>query len=88
MAVKISADIAADKALGAKVVVSQPMSVAERDEIAALVMRLKRADERSRKLELVEDARRPVVSASDRQWAEDWKLPSEVFEYFELEHAA
>ncbi len=84
----MAAKIPADKALGAKIVVSEPMSGAERDEIAALVMRLKRADERSRKLELVSDSSRPVVSASDRQWADDWKLPSEVFEYFELEHAA
>ncbi len=83
----MAAKIPADRALGAKVVVSEPMSSVERDEIAALVMRIKRADERSRNLELAGDARRPVVSASDRQWAEDWKLPSEVFEYFEIDHA-
>lgn len=84
----MAAKIPADRSLGAKVVASEAMSSMERDEIAQLVMRIKRADERSRKLEMVSDSSRPVVSASDRQWAEDWKLPSEVFEYFELEHAA
>ncbi|TKW61247.1 MAG: hypothetical protein DI628_01055 [Blastochloris viridis] len=88
----MAAKLPASAGLGAKVVHTtvqpEPMSSAERDEIAALVMRIKRADERSRKLELVTDSGRPVVSASDRQWADDWKLPSEVFEYFELEHAA
>jgi hypothetical protein len=84
----MAAKIPADRALSAKVVVGEPMSSVERDEIAELVMRIKRADERSRKIEVMSDPRRPVVSASDRQWADDWKLPSEVFEYFELERAA
>ena len=72
--------------LGAKVVVAtQPLVGAERDEIAAMGMRLKRADERTRRVEA-----QPAVTiqASDLQWAEDWQLPREVFDYFELEHTA
>ncbi len=74
---------------GAKIVASTGMPTqqlvgAERDEIAALVMRLKRADEKSRNLE----ASQPQVKAADIEWAEDWQLPREVFDYFELEHAA
>lgn len=71
--------------LGAKVVLAtQPLVGDERDEIANLVMRIKKADERARNLE----ASKPVIPAEDIQWAEDWKLPREVFEYFELDHAA
>lgn len=71
--------------LGGKVVMAtQPLVGVERDEIAAMVMRLKRADERSRNVE----AARPSVQAVDLQWAEEWQLPREVFDYFELEHAA
>ena len=74
---------------GARIVVTQgmpaqPLVGAERDEIAAMVMRLKRADEKSRRME----ASQPEVKAADIQWAEDWQLPREVFDYFELEHAA
>ncbi len=74
-----------NSSLGGKVVMApQPLVGTERDEIAAMVMRLKRADERSRNLE----PSRPAVQAADLQWAEDWQLPREVFDYFELEHAA
>ncbi len=74
---------------GAKIVVTQgmpaqPLVGAERDEIVDLVMRLKRADERTRTLE----TSKPQIAAADVQWAEDWQLPREVFDYFELEHAA
>ncbi|RYG60974.1 MAG: hypothetical protein EON60_05215 [Alphaproteobacteria bacterium] len=74
---------------GAKIVVTQgmptqPLVGAERDEIVDLVMRLKRADERTRSVE----ASRPQLQAADVEWAEDWQLPREVFDYFELEHAA
>lgn len=74
---------------GAKIVAmtgmpAQPLVGAERDEIAAMVLRLKRADEKSRNLE----ASQPSVKAVDIAWAEDWQLPREVFDYFELEHAA
>lgn len=63
----------------------QPLVGAERDEITAMVMRLKRADERTR----VSDANaQPQLQAADVKWAEDWQLPREVFDYFELEHAA
>lgn len=72
--------------LGAKVVVSaQPLVGAERDEIAAMVMRLKRADERSRQ---TDTAAAPAIHTADLKWAEDWQLPREVLDYFELEHAA
>ena len=72
--------------LGAKVVMTtQPLVGAERDEIAAMVMRLKRADERTRQ---VETAAYAPMQAVDLKWAEDWQLPREVFDYFELEHAA
>ena len=74
-------------ATGAKVVVAQPLVGAERDEIANLVMRLKRADERARRMETKPDGR-PAPSSDELKWAEDWKLPSEVFEYFVLDHAA
>lgn len=68
-----------------KVIVStQPLVGAERDEIAAMVMRLKRADERTRVTEPAQLAMQPA----DLKWAEDWQLPREVFDYFVLEHAA
>lgn len=69
---------------GKVVVGTQPLVGAERDEIAAMVMRLKRADERSRQVEA------PVnpLQAADVKWAEEWQLPREVFDYFVLEHAA
>jgi hypothetical protein len=72
--------------LGAKVVsAAQPLVGVERDEITAMVMRLKRADERTRR---VESQPAVTVQAADLQWAEDWQLPREVFDYFELERAA
>lgn len=72
--------------LGAKVVTTtQPLVGAERDEIAAMVMRLKRADERARRTEAPQAN---AIQAVDLKWAEDWQLPREVFDYFELEHAA
>lgn len=66
-------------------VATQPLVGAERDEIAAMVMRLKRADERSRSVEV---APANQIQAADVKWAEDWQLPREVFDYFVLEHAA
>ena len=72
--------------LGAKVVMTtQPLVGPERDEIAALVMRLKKADERTRSFTQTDQ---PKVQQVDLKWAEDWQLPREVFDYFELEHAA
>ena len=68
---------------------ARPLVGAERDEIAELVMRIKRADERSRKLEVqTAEEITPKVTAADRQWADDWQLPREVFEYFVLDRAA
>ncbi len=72
---------------GAKVVAAQPLVGAERDEISELVMRLKRADERVRRVEALPD-RRPAPTSGELKWAEDWKLPREVLDYFELEQAA
>lgn len=84
--------MAAKMPLDAKVVQSalqaEPMSGTERDEIVELVMRIKRADERSRKLELASDAGKPAPTPTELKWADDWKLPSEVFEYFVLDQAA
>lgn len=64
----------------------QPLVGAERDELTALVMRLKTADERTRTTPSVNVA--APVRAEDLKWAEDWQLPREVFEYFVLEHSA
>lgn len=66
----------------------QPLVGSERDEITALVSRLKQADANSRKAHTPTTADQPQVTAADRKWAEDWQLPSEVFEYFILERAA
>ncbi|PZP38906.1 MAG: hypothetical protein DI585_05940 [Pseudomonas fluorescens] len=65
----------------------QPLVGAERDEIAAMVMRLKRADERTRTSTQGGAATTPLP-AENLKWAEDWKLPREVFDFFELEHAS
>lgn len=62
----------------------EPLQGAERDEIAALVARIKQADARQRSV--VAPTTRPSVAALD--WAEKWQLPREVHEYFTLETAA
>lgn len=72
---------------GAQVVAGQPVSPAERDEITALVSRIKRADELSRQPRHPSEVLH-VPSEQDVKWAEDWKLPKEVFDYFILERAA
>lgn len=66
---------------------AQPLVGVERDEIADLVSRIKRADERARQPVQVSGSSvvAPVVKADDLQWAEDWQLPREVFDYFVLE---
>lgn len=57
----------------------------DRDEITSLVMRLKKADERSRQPFHTAGAALP---AEDIKWAEDWQLPREVFDYFTLDRDA
>lgn len=63
-------------------VVVQPLTGTERDEITALVSRLRRAD----------DARRDAhkagvqqVQPADIAWAEEMNLPREFFDFFEIE---
>jgi hypothetical protein len=63
-------------------VVVQPLVGQDRDEITALVSRIRDADARAR-MPLVA-APKPVAK-EDADWAADWKLPSEVFDYFELD---
>jgi hypothetical protein len=71
---------------GKVTVATQPLVGTERDEITALVSRLKQADDNTRKA--TTGVNSPQVQAADLKWAEDWQLPSEVFEYFVLERAA
>jgi len=70
--------------------VAQPLLGAERDEISDLVSRIKRADEHNSRMPGAASpaSAKPSVTQADKQWAEDWQLPSEVFEYFVLERAA
>jgi hypothetical protein len=69
---------------GARVVEAQPLVGLERDELAAQVMRIRRADEANRTASTSRHAR-PQVKAEDIAWAESWNLPREVFDYFTLE---
>ncbi len=70
------------RGVGAKVVPAQPLVGPERDEIAAQVMRLKRADAA---LRAPQNPLRERPSAEAIAWAENWNLPREVFDYFTLE---
>lgn len=76
-----------NRAVSGKVVRgAQPLLGAERDEIAELVSRIKQADARARQPAV--SSPQPLVSparAEDEQWAEDWKLPREMLDYFILE---
>lgn len=72
---------------GAHVAVGRPVSGTEKDEITALVSRIKRADELARQPRYTAEVGH-MPSEQDIKWAEDWKLPKEVFDYFILERAA
>ncbi len=88
MIFKASPAVALPTATGATVTLGrapEPLQGAERDEIAALVARIKQADARQR-TPLTSNAARPSVVALD--WAENWQLPREVHEYFTIEKAA
>lgn len=63
--------------------VAQPLMGVERDEIADMVNRIKRADARARTP--VQHLAPPPVKEEDEKWAQEWQLPKEVFEYFILE---
>ena len=52
----------------------------ERDEIEALVLRIKRADDKVR-----QPAKKPAVPDADAAWAEANQLPRAFFEFFELQ---
>jgi hypothetical protein len=64
---------------------ARPLQGVERDEIEAMVQRLKRAD-LLRQQPTVSVA--PAVMQADLQWAADWELPADVFEYFTIERMA
>ena len=88
MIFKASPAVSLPAATGASVTLSrtpEPLQGVERDEIAALVARIKQADARQR-TPLTSNAARPSVVALD--WAENWQLPREVHEYFTIEKAA
>jgi len=74
---------------GRVVLETQPLLGAERDELTAMVTRLKRADERSRAAYTPKRAA-PAAKPTprDAQWAADWQLPREVFDYFVLERVS
>lgn len=61
---------------------AQTLHGEERDEIEALVMRIKRADEKVRRPDQT-----AVVAEADVVWAEQNQLPREFFEFFELQRA-
>ncbi len=60
----------------------EPLAGAERDELTALVMRIKQADTRHR---APLAPAKNVPTAAAQQWAENWQLPREVHEYFTIE---
>ena len=64
---------------------TNPLTGPERDEIEALVLRIRRADEKVRKPVYQPT---PMLSADDIAWADDQKLPREFFEFFELQRVA
>lgn len=70
---------------GRVVMDAQPLVGRERDEITAMVSRIKRADERARSQPSTTQVAPAAPAAEDVKWAEDWQLPREVFEYFVLE---
>lgn len=80
----------ADGLTSARVSASPVISGTERDEIAAIVGRIKRADQMARQPRHAapHTAAHVAVSDQDLKWAEDWQLPKEVFDYFILERAA
>ncbi len=90
MLFKSASNLAIAPATGASVTMGrapEPLQGAERDEIAALVARIKQADARQRTPHAAQaNAHRPSVAAIE--WAENWQLPREVHEYFVLETAA
>jgi hypothetical protein len=59
----------------------QPLVGSDRDEISALVGRIKRADA-ARQAPL---GTAPVVPEADLNWAAEMQLPREFFEFFELQ---
>lgn len=61
---------------------AQTLHGEERDEIEALVMRIKRADDKVRM-----PLKTAVVADEDATWAEQNQLPREFFEFFELQRA-
>lgn len=75
-------------AVKGRVVKAQPLIGAERDEISALVNRIKQADEHNSRMVSSTAPAAKKVAKADLKWAEDWQLPREVFEYFVLERAA
>lgn len=70
---------------GRVVMDAQPLVGRERDEITAMVSRLKRADDRARTQPSSTQVAPSIPPADDVKWAEEWQLPREVFEYFVLE---
>lgn len=64
---------------------AQPLVGVERDEIADMVSRIKRADARQRQPVQGHVAAPPVAKAEDLQWASEWQLPKEMFDYFIVE---
>lgn len=87
MIFKATPNVALPSATGANVEFSrkpEPLQGAERDEIAALVSRIKQADARQRTQPKI-NTPRPTVAALDL--AEKWQLPREVHEYFIIEAA-
>ncbi|NBV54298.1 MAG: hypothetical protein EBR79_01125 [Proteobacteria bacterium] len=69
----------------AKVVAAQPLVGVERDEIAAMVNRIKKADLRNRQTPSSVASAAP--SGPSVAWAEDWQLPREALDYFDIEQA-
>jgi hypothetical protein len=66
---------------------AQPLVGVERDEIADMVSRIKQADARARQ-PVVQGPYAPVapvVKNEDLQWASEWQLPKEMFDYFIVE---
>ncbi len=61
---------------------AQTLHGEERDEIEALVMRIKRADDKVR-----QPLKTAVVADEDVTWAAQNQLPREFFEFFELQRA-
>lgn len=70
----------------AKVVQAQPLVGVDRDEIFEMVSRIKKADLRNRQPQQVVAGTTP--SAQNVAWLEEWQLPREALDYFEIEQVA